>query len=113
MPEIGQTISHYRILQEFGFGGMDEVYLAEYLCLDRRVALKFLPAVFTGDPERMARFEREPKLLASLYDPNIAAIHGLEESDKTHFLVLEIVEGETLADQKRLPFLEENVSKIA
>jgi serine/threonine protein kinase len=59
---------------------MGEVYLAEDLSLDRKVALKFLPDVFTGDPERMARFEREAKLLASLNHPNIAAIHGLEES---------------------------------
>ena len=66
MPEIGQTIAHYKILEKIGVGGMGEVYLAEDLSLDRKVALKFLPDVFTGDPERMARFEREAKLLASL-----------------------------------------------
>ena len=100
MPEIGQTISHFRILEKIGVGGMGEVYLAEDLSLDRKVALKFLPDVFTGDPERMARFEREAKLLASLNHPNIAAIYGLEQANGKRFLVLEYVEGETL--QKRL-----------
>ncbi len=62
MPEIGQTILHYRILERVGQSSMGEVYLAEDLSLDRKVALKFLPDVFTGDNERMARFEREAKL---------------------------------------------------
>jgi serine/threonine protein kinase len=76
MLEIGQTISHFRILQKIGVGGMGEVYVADDTSLDRKVALKFLPEVFTSDPERMARFEREAKLLASLNHPNIAGIHG-------------------------------------
>jgi serine/threonine protein kinase len=96
MPEIGQTISHLRILEKIGVGGMGEVYLAEDLSLDRKVALKFLPDVFTGDPERMARFEREAKLLASLNCPNIAAIYGLEQAEGKRFLIMEYVEGETL-----------------
>jgi serine/threonine protein kinase len=96
MPEIGQTISHYRILEKLGQGGMGEVYLAEDFSLDRKVALKFLPDVSTGDPVRKARFEREAKLLASLNHPNIAAIYGLEQADGKRFLVLEYVEGETL-----------------
>ena len=96
MPEIGQTLSHYRILEKIGVGGMGEVYLADDLSLDRKVALKFLPDVFTGDPERMARFEREAKLLASLNHPNIAAIYGLEQADGKRFLIMEYVEGETL-----------------
>ena len=96
MPEIGQTISHYRIVEKIGQGGMGEVYLAEDLTLDRKVALKFLPDAFTSDPERMARFEREAKLLASLNHPNIAGIYGLEQADGNRFLVLEYVEGETL-----------------
>jgi serine/threonine protein kinase len=96
MPEIGQTISHYRIVEKIGQGGMGEVYLADDTTLDRKVALKFLPEVFTSDPERMARFEREAKLLASLNHPNIAGIYGLEQADGNRFLVLEYVEGETL-----------------
>jgi WD40 repeat protein/predicted Ser/Thr protein kinase len=96
MPEIGQQISHYRILEKIGAGGMGEVYLADDQSLDRKVALKFLPEMFTGDPERMARFEREAKLLASLNHPNIAAIYGLEQADGKRFLVMEYVEGETL-----------------
>jgi serine/threonine protein kinase len=96
MLEIGQTISHFRILQKIGVGGMGEVYVADDTSLDRKVALKFLPEVFTSDPERMARFEREARLLASLNHPNIAGIHGLEHADGIRFLVLEYVEGETL-----------------
>ena len=96
MPETGQQIAHYRILEKIGQGGMGEVYLAEDLSLDRKVALKFLPDIFTGDPERMARFEREAKLLASLNHTNIAGSYGLEQSEGKRFLVLEYVPGETL-----------------
>jgi serine/threonine protein kinase len=96
MPEIGQTLSHFRIVEKIGEGGMGEVYLADDTTLDRKVALKFLPDAFTSDPERMARFDREAKLLASLNHPNIAGIYGLEQADGNRFLVLEYVEGETL-----------------
>ena len=96
---IGKTLGHYRVGEQLGRGGMGEVYVADDLNLNRKVALKFLPDVFTGNPERMARFEREAKLLASLNHPNIAAIHGLEEADGKRFLVLELVEGETLAQR--------------
>jgi serine/threonine protein kinase len=99
MPEIGQLISHYRIIEKLGQGGMGEVFLTQDLSLDRRVALKFLRDIFSGDLERLARFEREAKLLASLNHPNIAAIHGLEEAAGKRFLVLELVEGETLAQR--------------
>jgi hypothetical protein len=99
MPEIGQTISHYRIIEKLGQGGMGEVFLAHDTSLDRKVALKFLPDIFSGDPERLARFEREAKLLASLNHPNIAAVYGLEEVGGKRFLVLELVEGETLAQR--------------
>ncbi|MBN2318796.1 MAG: serine/threonine-protein kinase, partial [Acidobacteria bacterium] len=93
---IGKTLSHYEITEQLGKGGMGEVYLANDTTLDRKVALKFLPEAFTSDPERMARFEREAKLLASLNHPNIAGIYGLEQADGNRFLVLEYVEGETL-----------------
>ena len=80
---------------------MGEVYLADDLSLNRKVALKFLPDAFTGDTERMARFEREARLLASLNHPNISGIYGLEQSDGIRFLVLEYVKGETLQARLR------------
>jgi eukaryotic-like serine/threonine-protein kinase len=111
---IGSTLSHYRIIEKLGAGGMGEVYLADDLSLNRKVALKFLPDAFAGNLERMARFEREAKLLASLNHPNIAAIHGLEEAEGKRFLVLELVEGETLADLlKRGPIRVEEALQIA
>jgi len=96
---IGKTLSHYHVVQELGRGGMGEVYVADDLSLNRKVALKFLPDAFTGDPERMARFEREAKLLASLNHPNIAAIYGLEQAEGKRFIVMELVEGESLAQR--------------
>ncbi|HYL35145.1 MAG TPA: protein kinase [Bryobacteraceae bacterium] len=89
---IGQTIAHYRITAKLGEGGMGEVYRAVDTKLDREVALKILPAAFAADADRMARFEREAKVLASLNHPNIAQIYGVEE----RALVMELVEGETL-----------------
>jgi serine/threonine protein kinase/Tol biopolymer transport system component len=96
---IGKTLGHYRVGEQLGRGGMGEVYVADDLNLNRKVALKFLPEAFTGDPERMARFEREAKLLASLNHPNIAGIYGLEEAEGKRFIVMELVEGETLAER--------------
>ncbi len=95
----GKTLGHYKVGEKLGHGGMGEVYVANDLSLDRKVALKFLPDAFTGDPERMARFEREAKLLASLNHPNIAAIYGLEQAEGKRFIVMELVEGETLAQR--------------
>jgi serine/threonine-protein kinase len=95
---IGKTLGHYRIVEKLGAGGMGEVYRAEDARLSRQVAIKVLPEVFSHDSERLARFEREAKLLASLNHPNIAAIYGLEEADGKRFLVMELVEGETLAE---------------
>ncbi len=97
-----QTLGHYVIEGELGRGGMGVVYLARDRKLDRPVAIKTLPAELARDPEQLARFEREAKLLASLNHPNIATIHGLEEApDATRYLILERVEGETLADRLR------------
>jgi hypothetical protein len=86
---IGKTVSHYQILEKLGAGGMGEVYRAEDSRLSRQVAIKVLPDIFSGDPERMARFGREAKLLASLSHQNIASIHGLEEADGKRFIVME------------------------
>ena len=78
---VGTTISHYKVLENIGQGGMGEVYRAEDTNLSREVAIKVLPEQFTRDPQGLARFEREAKLLASLNHSNIAAIYGLEEAD--------------------------------
>ena len=88
---IGTTFGHYRVESKLGAGGMGEVYRATDTTLDRNVAIKVLPADVARDPERLARFEREAKLLASLNHPNIAAIYGLEQADGVSFLVLELV----------------------
>ncbi len=92
----GKTLGHYQVTEKLGAGGMGEVWRARDTRLNRDVALKFLPAAFAQDPERLARFEREAQLLAQLNHANIAAIHGLEESEGQRFLVLEYVPGETL-----------------
>jgi len=96
---IGKTIAHYRIGAKIGEGGMGEVYRAEDTRLGRSVAIKLLPDALATDAERLARFEREAHLLAALAHPNIAAIYGLEEADGVRCLVLELVEGETLAER--------------
>src|SRR4030043_1589555 len=103
----------YRIIDEIGRGGMGVVYEAEDTKLARRVAIKVLPEVFTQDPERLARFEREARVLASLNHPNIAAIYGVEEADSRRFLVLELVEGENLANRlSRGPLLLEDTLEV-
>jgi serine/threonine protein kinase len=78
---IGTSLSHYRIADKLGVGGMGDVYRAEDTNLNRQVTIKVLPDILAGDPERLARFGRAAKLLALFIHPNIAAIHGLEESD--------------------------------
>jgi serine/threonine protein kinase len=111
---IGKTLAHYEITSQLGKGGMGEVYQAKDLKLGRDVAIKVLSQEFAKDADRVARFQREAKLLASLNHPNIAAIHGLEESDGTHFLVLELIEGDTLADRiKAGPIPAEEALKLA
>ncbi len=88
-----------RSLPRSAWAGWDEVYWARDTKLDRDVAIKVLPESLAGDPERIARFQREAKTLAALNPPNIAAIYGLEEADSTKALVMELVEGPTLADR--------------
>ncbi|NNE42579.1 MAG: serine/threonine-protein kinase, partial [Gemmatimonadetes bacterium] len=106
---IGQTIAHYQITEKIGAGGMGEVFRATDTKLGRDVAVKMLPAAFAEDAERMARFQREARVLASLNHPNIGAIYGLEEHGGSRFLVLELIEGPTLFDRLtagRIPQLE-------
>ena len=98
---IGKIFGHYEIQSLLGTGGMGEVFQARDTKLGRTVAIKVLPEAFAENGERIARFEREAKLLASLNHPNIAALYGMEISDGRHFLVMELVEGETLADRLR------------
>jgi len=95
----GTRLGPYEIVSAIGAGGMGEVYRARDTKLNREVALKVLPAGVALDPDRLARFKREAQMLASLNHPNIAAIHGFEDSGDIHALVLELVEGETLADR--------------
>jgi serine/threonine-protein kinase len=95
--EIGSRLGHYDVTALIGEGGMGQVYQATDTKLNRQVALKILPEAFASDPDRLARFQREAQVLASLNHPGIAAIYGLEESDDTRALVLELVEGPTLA----------------
>jgi eukaryotic-like serine/threonine-protein kinase len=95
---VGATVGPYQIVGALGAGGMGEVYRARDPRLSRDVALKALPQEFTGDPDRVARFQREAQVLASLNHPHIASIYGIEETgDSSRFLVLELVEGGTLA----------------
>lgn len=96
----GATLAgRYLIIEELGRGGMGKVYRAEDTSLSRHVAIKVLPEDFSGDPERLARFEREAKLLAQLNHPHIAIVHGLESHEGRRFLVMELVEGRPLADR--------------
>jgi serine/threonine-protein kinase len=94
---IGTTLGHYRIVEKIGEGGMGEVYRARDERLDRDVAIKVLPESVAQDADRLARFEREAKLLASLNHANIATLHALEKEESQRFLVMELVEGESLA----------------
>jgi eukaryotic-like serine/threonine-protein kinase len=95
----GTRLGPYEIVSALGAGGMGEVYRARDARLDRDVAIKILPEAFAADAERVARFQREAKVLASLNHPNIAIIHGLEQAEGAHALVMELVEGEDLAQR--------------
>src|SRR5215831_16807859 len=96
---VGSQIGVFRIDTLLGVGGMGEVYRAHDTKLNRDVAIKILPPAFASDPDRLARFKREAQVLASLNHPNVAAIHGFEDSSGIHALVLELVDGPTLADR--------------
>ena len=110
----GTTLGSYTVTAKIGEGGMGEVYRARDTKLDRDVALKVLPQAFTDDPDRLARFEREAKVLASLNHPNIGHIYGLEEAEGTRALVLELIEGPTLEDRiKRGPIPLDEALPIA
>src|SRR5712692_9942481 len=95
----GRHLGPYEILSLLGSGGMGEFYRARDSKLNRDVALKILPESFTHDPERIARFRREAQVLAALNHPHIGAIYGLDEANSQPFLVLELIDGDTLADR--------------
>jgi serine/threonine protein kinase len=99
MLTAGTNLGPYEVVAPLGAGGMGEVYRARDRKLGRDVALKVLPEIFVSDPDRVGRFSREAKTLAALNHPNIAAIHGVEESNGINALVLELVEGPTLAER--------------
>ena len=96
---IGQRIAHCEITAKIGEGGMGEVYRATDTKLNRDVALKILPEQFASDSQRMGRFQREAEVLASLDHPNIGAIYGIEEAGDSKALVLQLIDGPTLADR--------------
>ena len=97
--DVGTRLGSLEITALLGKGGMGEVYRAHDTKLKREVAIKFLPDEFSRDPSRVSRFQREAEVLATLNHPNIAAIYDVQEAGETRFLVLELVEGETLAER--------------
>ena len=97
--EAGTKLGHYEVVSSLGAGGMGEVYRAKDTKLGREVAIKLLLEEDSADPERLARFDREARVLESLNHSNIATLHGFESEGETSFLVMELVEGETLADR--------------
>ena len=99
MIQAGRCLGSYEVVAQIGAGGMGEVYQAHDTKLGRDVAIKVLPEAFAHDPERLSRFQREAKMLAALNHPNIATIYGLEQSNGTSYLVMELVSGETLAER--------------
>src|SRR6266542_2296380 len=93
---VGQTIGHYQISKPIGAGGMGEVYLATDITAGRKAALKLLPMRFTGDAERLKRFQREARAVVGLNHPNIVTVYEIGEDHSTHYIASELIEGETL-----------------
>src|SRR5215510_11680106 len=108
---MGESVSHYKILSPLGAGGMDEVYLAQDTRLERKVAIKILPAEFTKDEDRLRRFQQEARAASALNHPNIVTIHEIGKAGTTHFIVSEFIEGETLRQhiQKSRLMLDETL----
>src|SRR3984893_1146323 len=111
----GTRLGSYELVAQIGAGGMGEVYQAHDTKLGRDVAIKVLPEAFAHDADRLSRFQREAKMLAALNHPNIATIYGLEQSNGTSYLVMELVPGETLQERIRRdgPVPVEEALKIA
>ena len=96
---VGQTIGHYKISESIGTGGMGEVYLATDVTAGRKAALKLLPMRFTGDAERLKRFQQEARAVVALNHPNILTVYEIGEDHSTHYIASELIEGETLRDR--------------